>query len=200
MLLLDEPLGALDLKLREEMQFELKALQREVGITFVFVTHDQSEALTLSDRIAVFNRGRIEQVGSASEICERPNSEFVAGFVGTSNLISGAAAVAVLGRTGTFLIRPEKLTIVAEATDGPQAAGLVTDVLYVGWENRIKIRLDDGPELLVAQPNREGARSGTDRRGERVTVAWDPGQLVELPTASVTTTSTTTTTTTTTPA
>jgi len=201
-LLLDEPLGALDLKLREEMQFELKSLQREVGITFVFVTHDQSEALTLSDRIAVFNQGRIEQVGTAGEIYERPNSEFVAGFVGTSNLISGAAAEAVLGRTGTFLIRPEKLTILAEASDGPQADGVVTDVLYVGWENRIRIRLDAGTELLVAQPNREGALSGVDRRGERVTVAWDERQLVELSAGGLATSSTTTntTTTTTTPA
>jgi putative spermidine/putrescine transport system ATP-binding protein len=201
-LLLDEPLGALDLKLREEMQFELKALQREVGITFVFVTHDQSEALTLSDRIAVFNQGRIEQVGSAGEIYERPNSEFVAGFVGTSNLISGAAAEAVLGRTGTFLIRPEKLTIVAGTCDGPHAEGVVTDVLYVGWENRIRVRLDAGPDLLVAQPNREGALSGTDRRGERVTVSWDDRQLVGLSAAvessTATTTSSTTTTTTTT--
>ena len=111
-LLLDEPLGALDLKLREQMQVELKAIQRDVGITFLFVTHDQEEALTLSDRIAVFNAGRIEQVGTAREIYEQPASEFVAGFVGTSNLLTGAAAQTVLGRAGTFGIRPEKLSVV----------------------------------------------------------------------------------------
>ena len=110
-LLLDEPLGALDLKLREEMQVELKEIQREVGITFLFVTHDQDEALTLSDRIAVFNEGRIEQVGSAREIYEQPANAFVAGFVGTSNLLRGQDAEAVTGRPGTFGIRPEKLTV-----------------------------------------------------------------------------------------
>ena len=110
-LLLDEPLGALDLKLREEMQVELKAIQREVGITFVFVTHDQDEALTMSDRIAVFNHGRIEQVGAPAEVYERPASAFVAGFVGTSNLLTGATAEKILGRTGTFSIRPEKIRL-----------------------------------------------------------------------------------------
>ena len=100
-LLLDEPLGALDLKLREEMQLELKAIQQEVGITFIYVTHDQEEALTMSDRLAVFNRGRIEQVGTPAEVYERPATAFVAGFVGTSNLLSGEAAVAIVGRAGT---------------------------------------------------------------------------------------------------
>ena len=116
MLLLDEPLGALDLKLREEMQVELKGLQRDVGITFVFVTHDQDEALTMSDRIAVFNNGRIEQIGSAAEIYEQPASEFVAGFVGTSNLITGEAAKKLLGREGTFSVRPEKIHIDTDLT------------------------------------------------------------------------------------
>src|SRR5690349_23468056 len=118
-LLLDEPLGALDLKLREEMQVELKAIQREVGITFVFVTHDQEEALTLSDRIAVFNAGRIEQVGPASEVYDSPATAFVAGFVGTSNLLQGTVAREVLGREGSFGIRPEKLRVLADgATPG----------------------------------------------------------------------------------
>ena len=110
-LLLDEPLGALDLKLREQMQVELKAIQRDVGITFLFVTHDQEEALTLSDRVAVFNAGRIEQVGTAREVYEQPGSGFVAGFVGTSNLLTGQAAGTILGRSGAFSIRPEKLTV-----------------------------------------------------------------------------------------
>ena len=107
-LLLDEPLGALDLKLREQMQVELKAIQREVGITFVFVTHDQEEALTMSDRIAVFNAGRIEQVGTPAEVYEQPATGFVAGFVGTSNLLEGEAAEAVLGRTSVFSRAPRE--------------------------------------------------------------------------------------------
>jgi putative spermidine/putrescine transport system ATP-binding protein len=110
-LLLDEPLGALDLKLREQMQVELKGLQRDVGITFVFVTHDQDEALTMSDRIAVFNAGRIEQVGTPSEVYEHPASQFVAGFVGTANLITGSTAQRLVGRPGTFSVRPEKIRI-----------------------------------------------------------------------------------------
>src|SRR3954470_20061507 len=110
-LLLDEPLGALDLKLRREMQLELKALQRDVGITFVFVTHDQEEALTMSDRIAVFNDGRIEQLAAPAELYEHPASAFVAGFVGTSNLLEGDVAEAILGTTGLFTVRPEKIRL-----------------------------------------------------------------------------------------
>ncbi|WP_037618186.1 ABC transporter ATP-binding protein [Streptomyces aureus] len=114
-LLLDEPLGALDLKLREQMQVELKAIQREVGITFVFVTHDQEEALTMSDRVAVFNQGRIEQVGTPAEIYERPATAFVAGFVGTSNLLDGPSAQQVVGAPGTYSIRPEKIRVLQES-------------------------------------------------------------------------------------
>ncbi|MGW1070408.1 ABC transporter ATP-binding protein [Streptomyces aureus] len=117
-LLLDEPLGALDLKLREQMQVELKAIQREVGITFVFVTHDQEEALTMSDRVAVFNQGRIEQVGTPAEIYERPATAFVAGFVGTSNLLDGPSAQQVVGAPGTYSIRPEKIRVLQESA-GP---------------------------------------------------------------------------------
>ena len=116
-LLLDEPLGALDLKLREEMQIELKTIQREVAITFIYVTHDQEEALTMSDRIAVFNHGRIEQVGSPADVYERPATAFVAGFVGTSNLLSGQAARAVLGADGTYTVRPEKIRLAAIEDD-----------------------------------------------------------------------------------
>src|SRR3954464_7530249 len=108
-LLLDEPLGALDLQLRRQMQIELKAIQREVGITFVFVTHDQEEALTMSDRVAVFNEGRIEQLATPIELYERPSSAFVAGFVGTSNLFRDEAARRIVGEDGTFVIRPEKI-------------------------------------------------------------------------------------------
>ena len=114
-LLLDEPLGALDLKLREQMQIELKAIQREVGITFVIVTHDQDEALTLCDRLAVFNDGRIEQVGNARDVYENPANRFVADFVGTSNVLDGAAAEALMGRPGTFVIRPERIGVSGRA-------------------------------------------------------------------------------------
>lgn len=176
-LLLDEPLGALDLKLREEMQFELKSLQRDVGITFIFVTHDQSEALTMSDRIAVFNAGRIEQVGTAAEIYERPSSRFVAGFVGTSNIIEGDAAEKVLGRRGTFLVRPEKLSL---AESGPGAGGVVTEVLYVGWESRTRVHLDAGVDLVVVTPNHE-SHAAPARRGDRVVLTWHDDQVVSLP-------------------
>ncbi len=149
-LLLDEPLGALDLKLRQDMQLELKRIQREVGITFVCVTHDQEEALTMSDRIAVMNDGRIEQVGTPADVYERPDSAFVAGFVGTSNLLTGAAAQAVLGRDGVFSIRPEKITL-SRPGDRPEASpgqaranGRVVEVIYVGPVTRFVVALDAG--------------------------------------------------------
>jgi putative spermidine/putrescine transport system ATP-binding protein len=158
-LLLDEPLGALDLKLREQMQVELKAIQREVGVTFLFVTHDQDEALTMSDRIAVFNNGRIEQVGTPAEIYEHPATAFVAGFVGTSNLIDGTAAIQLLGTEGTFSVRPEKITLVdardpGQGLDGLVAAdGEVRDVVYAGPSTRFVVRLDAGPELVALRQN-----------------------------------------------
>jgi putative spermidine/putrescine transport system ATP-binding protein len=117
-LLLDEPLGALDLRLREEMQIELKGIQQQVGITFIYVTHDQGEALTMSDRMAVFNKGKIEQIGSPADVYEKPATQFVAGFVGTSNLIAGAAAEAIQGRNETFTVRPEKIRL-TEPEDQP---------------------------------------------------------------------------------
>ncbi len=119
-LLLDEPLGALDLKLREQMQVELKAIQREVGITFVFVTHDQEEALTMSDRIAVFDQGRIAQVGTPAEIYERPATPFVASFVGTSNLLDGESAHRIVGSPGTYNIRPEKIRVLKESAEADE--------------------------------------------------------------------------------
>jgi putative spermidine/putrescine transport system ATP-binding protein len=177
-LLLDEPLGALDLKLREQMQVELKGLQRQVGITFVFVTHDQDEALTMSDRIAVFNAGRIEQVGSPTEVYERPATQFVAGFVGTSNLLTGAAAVAVLGSPETVSVRPEKLRVVP--ADAPVGAGehavdgVVHEVVYAGPTTRFVVDLDAGGRLVAAQQNQ--AVSSMDvmgLRGSRVRLVWD---------------------------
>ena len=159
-LLLDEPLGALDLKLREQMQVELKQLQRQVGITFVFVTHDQEEALTMSDRIAVFNAGRIEQVGSPADVYEKPATPFVAGFVGTSNLLTGEAARNVLGKAGTFSVRPEKIRIAeVGAEPGPDedaAPGTVREVVYVGSATRFLVDLDAG--ATSRRPSAEHAR------------------------------------------
>src|SRR6195952_149041 len=135
-LLLDEPLGALDLKLREQMQVELKAIQREVGITFVIVTHDQDEALTLCDRLAVFNAGRIEQVGKARDVYENPVNRFVADFVGTANVLDGDAAAALVWRAGTFAVRPERIAVLP--TGGVAAPGIrtvdatVAEVIYAG--------------------------------------------------------------------
>jgi putative spermidine/putrescine transport system ATP-binding protein len=156
-LLLDEPLGALDLKLREEMQLELKAIQQEVGITFIYVTHDQEEALTMSDRLAVFNKGRIEQMGTPADLYERPSTAFVAGFVGTSNLLQGAAAVALVGTEGLFTVRPEKIRIADPGTavgdDEIGADGTIRNVVYLGPDTRYIVALDAGSELVVTQQN-----------------------------------------------
>jgi putative spermidine/putrescine transport system ATP-binding protein len=156
-LLLDEPLGALDLKLREEMQIELKAIQHEVMITFIYVTHDQEEALTMSDRLAVFNAGRIEQVGSPAEVYERPATRFVAGFVGTSNLLTGDIAERIVGATGTFTVRPEKIRLADPADpagpDETTATGRIREVVYLGPDTRYHVTLDAGGELVVTQQN-----------------------------------------------
>jgi putative spermidine/putrescine transport system ATP-binding protein len=156
-LLLDEPLGALDLKLREEMQIELKSIQQQVGITFIYVTHDQEEALTMSDRLAVFNHGRIEQVGAPAEVYERPATRFVAGFVGTSNLLSGSVAEQIVGRPGTFTVRPEKIRMAEPdaptAPDETSATGRIRDVVYLGPDTRFVVALDAGADLVVTQQN-----------------------------------------------
>ena len=176
-LLLDEPLGALDLKLREQMQVELKAIQRDVGITFVFVTHDQEEALTMSDRIAVFNAGRIEQVGTAADVYEHPATEFVAGFVGTSNLLRGDAALKVLGLEGVFSVRPEKIRIApvddAIAEGEHCADGTVAEVVYVGDATRFVVDLDAGGSLVALQQNTHSTSSDVAKlRGSRVRLMW----------------------------
>jgi putative spermidine/putrescine transport system ATP-binding protein len=176
-LLLDEPLGALDLKLREEMQIELHRIQQEVGITFIYVTHDQVEALTMSHRVAVFNRGRIEQVGAPAEIYERPATQFVAGFVGTSNLITGAAAQSLVGRPGTFTVRPEKIHMAGpEETHGADeisAGGRIRDVVYLGSDTRYVVELDAGAQLVVTEQNL--ATSSTEalaQQGRAVRLIW----------------------------
>jgi putative spermidine/putrescine transport system ATP-binding protein len=184
-LLLDEPLGALDLKLREEMQVELKAIQREVGVTFVFVTHDQEEALTMSDRIAVFNAGRIEQVGAPSEVYERPATAFVAGFVGTSNLLVDDAARAVLGKDGTWSVRPEKIRLTGEddSVDGSEhsALGTIGEVVYAGSTTRYLVDLDAGGRLTVQSQNlRTSSTDVQALRGSRTRLIWERAHEFEV--------------------
>ena len=178
LLLLDEPLGALDLKLREEMQIELKAIQKDVGITFVFVTHDQDEALTLSDRLAVFSGGRVEQVGSPAEVYENPATAFVAGFVGTSNLLSGDVARSIAGAEGTFTVRPEKIHL-ADPGEQPSSAqcsvlGAVREVVYLGVNTRYIVSLEGGGELVVVQQNQAtSSMQALAARGRQVRLIWD---------------------------
>jgi putative spermidine/putrescine transport system ATP-binding protein len=176
-LLLDEPLGALDLKLREEMQIELKAIQQEVGITFIYVTHDQEEALTMSDRLAVFNKGRIEQIGSPAEVYERPATRFVAGFVGTSNLLTGDVAATILGRPGTFTIRPEKIRLASpDATSGADetsASGRIHSVVYLGPDTRYIVDLDAGARLVVTEQNLTTTSTDVvEQQGKAVRLIW----------------------------
>jgi putative spermidine/putrescine transport system ATP-binding protein len=185
-LLLDEPLGALDLKLREQMQVELKQLQRELGITFVFVTHDQEEALTLSDRIAVFSEGRIVQLGSPAEIYEQPRTPYVASFVGTSNIFDDATSRRLLDRTGTHALRPEKITLSPLRGEAPAAgddvirvAGEITEAIYLGTGQRIHVRLEDGTSLVVLEQSKS-ARHEPEHRGETVVAAWSQADLVPL--------------------
>ena len=187
-LLLDEPLGALDLKLRREMQIELKEIQRRVGITFVFVTHDQEEALTMSDRIAVFNEGRIEQLATPVELYEQPASAFVAGFVGTSNLLEGDVAHRLTGQRRTFVIRPEKLRLLAPESVTPDvdpemcvARGVVREVVYLGASTHSVVELDAGIRLTVAHHNSDRSiDAALERRDQPVVVTWRRDHLVPL--------------------
>jgi putative spermidine/putrescine transport system ATP-binding protein len=184
-LLLDEPLGALDLKLRQQMQIELKELQREVGITFVFVTHDQEEALTMSDRIAVFDAGQVQQVGTPAQVYERPGSHFVASFVGTSNVLADAAAQQVLGRTGSFSIRPEKIRVMDLAQPAHEgehfADGVVAEVEYVGSITRFFVNLDVGGQLVAMQQNLTTTSSDVaGYRNRRVRLVWSREYEFEL--------------------
>ncbi|GII61779.1 spermidine/putrescine import ATP-binding protein PotA [Sphaerisporangium krabiense] len=197
-LLLDEPLGALDLKLRQAMQMELKRIQREVGITFVYVTHDQNEALTMSDRIAVMNDGLVEQLAGPREIYERPATTFVAGFIGTSNLLSGTAAevsggTAVLrvgdgqrvlvpvdggtreGGTVEVTVRPEKIRITHDepGSDVSAVRGVVSEVVYLGTYNSYAVNLASGAEFTVFEQNARDS-SITAERGQTVWLSWQP--------------------------
>jgi putative spermidine/putrescine transport system ATP-binding protein len=181
-LLLDEPLGALDLKLREEMQVELKRIQGEVGITFVYVTHDQEEALTMSDRLAVFNAGRIEQVGTPAEVYERPANAFVAGFVGVSNIVD---------RDGRrIIIRPEKIRLLDDGEahgDLHVERGRIRDVAYAGMVTRYVVALEQGGELQVVRQNLETSSvEALEAVGRQVTVGWHDDQAFALPSANAT--------------
>jgi putative spermidine/putrescine transport system ATP-binding protein len=175
-LLLDEPLGALDLKLRQEMQLELKRIQKEVGITFVYVTHDQEEALTMSDRMAVMSNGRIEQVGPPVEVYERPATEFVAGFIGISNVIE---------RDGVRLvIRPEKIRILEGNEKGEPGMtvepGTVEQVIYVGMSTRFEVRLDRGEKLVAVRQNMDAPGKAQSYEGRPVSLAWAPDHTYAL--------------------
>jgi putative spermidine/putrescine transport system ATP-binding protein len=171
-LLLDEPLGALDLKLRQEMQIELKRIQQDVGLTFVYVTHDQEEALTMSDRLAVFNEGKIEQLGTPEEVYEHPATEFVAGFVGISN---------VLERDGRrFTVRPEKIHMHFDEAGGGES-GHIRDVVYVGMFTRYIVELDSGGELTVVKQNLETSSVDVlESRGRRVRLEWRPEHTFDM--------------------
>jgi putative spermidine/putrescine transport system ATP-binding protein len=186
-LLLDEPLGALDLKLRDEMRAELKALQREVGITFVCVTHDQGEALTTSDRVAVLDRGRLQQVGSPADVYERPATPFVASFVGTSNVLMGESARRIVGAAGTYSIRPEKIRLSEEGEesglpDHASATGTVAEAVYLGDATRFVVDLDGGGRLIALRQNLETSSADVDASlGTRVRLQWHRGHCVPVP-------------------
>jgi putative spermidine/putrescine transport system ATP-binding protein len=184
-LLLDEPLGALDLKLREEMQAELKALQQSLGITFVFVTHDQGEALSMADRVAVFHRGRIEQLDTPRALYMRPRTAFVASFVGSANVVAGTLAQRVTGTPQPFAIRPELIELAlpgataAAATGTASCEGRLEQLLYHGASTRCHVRCDDGTLLAVTrQEGADGTRLPTI--GERVRLSWRHESAVPL--------------------
>ncbi len=182
-LLLDEPLGALDLRLREEMQAELKGLQQRLGITFVFVTHDQGEALSMADRVAVFSGGRIEQLDTPRALYMRPRTAFVANFVGSANVVSGALAEQITGRRTPFAIRPELIEIQPDDGSAPEGlhvtAGILEDVLYHGASSRCHVRIDADTLLAVARAESAGA-APLPSPGTRVRLAWRPDDAVAL--------------------
>ncbi|GFG51149.1 spermidine/putrescine ABC transporter ATP-binding protein [Mycolicibacterium agri] len=185
-LLLDEPLGALDLKLREQMQIELKEIQRELGITFVIVTHDQDEALTLCDRLAVFNAGRIEQVGRARDVYENPANRFVADFVGTSNVLDGATAEALVGRAGTFVVRPERIAVLARGTgSGPgvhTVDATVMETIYAGPTTKIAAATTQGTTLTATVLTASASLPADLQHGAPITLAWPENALHQLST------------------
>jgi spermidine/putrescine transport system ATP-binding protein len=215
-LLLDEPLAALDLKLRQAMQIELKRIQREVGITFIFVTHDQNEALTLSDRLVVMNAGRIEQLGTPRDVYERPRTRFVAGFIGTSNLITGTVeqldgstatlhtsadetiivpdaveAGAQRGKPLDVTVRPEKIAVSAQPPDSGRCAlrGRVGEVVYLGTSTQYAVKTADGSDLLVFVQNSSDSED-IAHRDQEVWLSWRPEHSLPLAPSESDTTST----------
>ncbi len=207
-LLLDEPLGALDLKLRKEMQLELKDLQHRVGITFIYVTHDQEEALTMSDRIAVMHQGHVLQLGSPAEIYERPNSQFVADFIGETNFLEGQVVaqedghLAVMIRPNlevrvpavevspadthvTVAVRPEKIRLLNEPPPSHENClpGVIQEVVYIGTDTHFQISVAEGLTIRVRQQNRVSSpdqRAYAGERGDSVFVAWEPASTLLL--------------------
>jgi ABC-type Fe3+/spermidine/putrescine transport system ATPase subunit len=180
-LLLDEPLGALDLKLRKGLQVELKRIQREVGITFIYVTHDQEEALTMSDRIAIMNRGLVEQIGAPEDVYERPETPFVAGFIGVSNLLP-AEQVSANGKGSFACVRPEKLRIedpgAPVASDHPSVEGTIESTLYLGTATQVVVRVNGEVPMTVLVPNDDEAqRRQLPGAGARVRLAWAPEHM-----------------------
>ena len=199
-LLLDEPLAALDLKLRKQMQLELKGLQRRLGISFIYVTHDQEEALTMSDRIVVMNAGHVEQMGRAEEIYERPLTEFVAGFIGMSNIIEGTVAevrdsVSIINVAGAhvavqgndlsagqrvrLMVRPEKIKLASNQTDNA-LRGKIESAVYLGDSTHWRVALDGGQLITALEQNHQPFDSSQSRTGEPVTVSWEPESAVIL--------------------
>lgn len=184
-LLLDEPLGALDLKLRQQMQVELKSIQQRVGITFIFVTHDQEEALTMSDRMAVFNEGKIIQIGTPAEIYEKPASPFVAGFVGTSNLVSGEVAKRITGSERIFSIRPEKIHLDSPngqtGKDMLSVDGVVRDVVYLGLFTRYLVEIEGGGDLVVVEQNlKTTSMDVLAAKGQKVRLHWHKDHINQV--------------------
>ncbi|QZA81944.1 ABC transporter ATP-binding protein [Deefgea piscis] len=175
-LLLDEPLGALDLKLREQMQSELKALQKQLGITFIYVTHDQGEALSMSDRVAVFNQGKIEQIDTPKMLYSQPKTVFVADFVGTANVIRGALAKQITGATQAFAVRPEQIRLGASTCE-PQLNGQVADIHYLGASSRLALQVSSGERVWVTLANDSAV---IPEIGSALTVHWPKHSMVLL--------------------
>ncbi len=178
-LLLDEPLGALDLKLREQMQLELKTLHKKLGITFIYVTHDQGEALSMSDRVAVFNRGKIEQVDSPRNLYTQPKTSFVADFVGTSNIINSDLALQITGNNQPFSIRPEYISILSNQKNVLKVAGEVVDIQYHGATSKIELAV--GSQLLsMVLSNTENTEAQLPKISQKLTLSWPRNRMVML--------------------
>jgi putative spermidine/putrescine transport system ATP-binding protein len=178
-LLLDEPLGALDLKLRQQMQGELRALQRQIGITFVFVTHDQDEALGMSDRVAVFNHGRVQQIGTPEEIYEHPATAFVAGFVGASNIVNAVTAERITGERRAFSLRPERIRVNGGGDWEFGAEGVVREAQFHGASTRLEVELPGDVVMIAEVPNGDPARPRI-RRGDSVNLSWQAEAMQPL--------------------